>query len=81
MTALLLGILAPALTELGVANNARVLAVEEDILERFLLKVASLQDILEIGLGEACRNMIRQSMSCFAWRMYSPLDLISASEQ
>lgn len=52
MAALLLRILTPALAELRVADDSRVLTVEEDVLQGFLLKFGAVQDILEIGLGE-----------------------------
>lgn len=56
VAALLLRVLAPALAELGVANNAGVLAVEEDVLQRLLGQVGAIQDALQIGLGKACNS-------------------------
>lgn len=53
VAALLLRILAPALAELGVANNARVLTVEQDVLQILILKIGALEDILQIRLSEA----------------------------
>lgn len=56
MAALLLRVLAPALAKLGVANNAGVLAVEENVLQRLLGQVGAIQDALQVGLGEACNS-------------------------
>lgn len=54
MAAFLSRVLAPAAAELGVADNAGVRAVEEDILDIRSFEIGSLQDVLKIGRGETC---------------------------
>ena len=54
MASLLSRVLAPAAAKLGVANNTRVLAVKQNILNILVPQIGSLQHILEIGLGKAC---------------------------
>lgn len=46
-------ILASTAAKLGVANDTRVRAVEQDILDILVLQVGALQDILQIRFGEA----------------------------
>lgn len=53
MASLCLGILASALAELGVSHDAWVLAVEEDVLQGFILQVGTLDDVLQVRLREA----------------------------
>jgi hypothetical protein len=47
-----LGVLASTAAKLGVSHVARVLAVEQNVLQLLLLQVRTLQNILEISLGE-----------------------------
>lgn len=53
MATLGLGVFASTAAELGVSNDAGVLAVEEDVLHILFLKVRALQDILEIGFSKS----------------------------
>lgn len=46
VASLSLGILASALAELGVSHDAWVLAVEEDVLQGFILQIGALDDVL-----------------------------------
>jgi hypothetical protein len=50
---LLRGILAPTLAKLRMANNTRILAVEENVLDVLFLEVSALQNILQIIRREA----------------------------
>lgn len=53
VASLLRGILASTRAELGVSNNARILAVKQHILHILVFEVRSFEDVLQIRLGEA----------------------------
>jgi hypothetical protein len=54
VASLLLRVLAPALAELGVADDAGILAMEQNVLQGLILKIGALQDILQVRFREAC---------------------------
>ena len=54
MTPLLLRLLTPALTELRMAHNPWILAMQEDIIQILVGEVGVFQGGFDIILGEAC---------------------------
>jgi len=79
VAALLLRIFASIRAGLGVTNDARVLAMEQNILQRLICNIGSVDNVFQIRLGEAYKKISKRRI--LHVEVDLPLSLMRTSEQ